>query len=223
VAVPLFLLLNRAQRAVRRRTASSVAANLGSLQAGVLFQLDSPKGAGFGEVTRALKTTAPRLSELINRMADAGLVTRTADPNDRRAQRLVLTPKGRKARATAMATSVDLVALMTEGFTSEQLALVARWLETVQARCDDPCEPEMRDVSPDVHPEGIPKRRGARLKVPVALISPDEATALSGLPALFAGLDAASSNRLTREEPGWTPKGKSVIEDLETGSVFEGR
>jgi DNA-binding MarR family transcriptional regulator len=148
VTAPLFLLLNRAQRAVRRRTASSAVANLGSLQAGVLFQLNSPEGAGFGEVTRALKTTAPRLSELINRMADAGLVIRTADPNDGRAQRLMLTPKGRTARAAAMETSVDLDALMTESFTSEEIAVVARWLETVQTRCDSLWKPENHDEPP---------------------------------------------------------------------------
>jgi DNA-binding MarR family transcriptional regulator len=148
VAVPLFLLLNRAQRAVRRRTASSDAANLGSLQAGVLFQLNNPEGAGFGEVTRALKTTAPRLSELINRMVDAGLVIRTVNPEDRRAQRLMLTAKGRDARASAMETSVDLDALMTEGFTSEQIATVGRWLETVQVRCDTLWAPETLENSP---------------------------------------------------------------------------
>ena len=136
MTTPLYLLLNTAHRAIRRYTASNRSTSLASLRASVLLSLETSQSAGFGEVARTLKVTAPRLSELIGRMVDDGLVTRFSDPNDGRAQRLLLTDKGDVARQEALNASCDLQAIMTDSFTDEEVAVVARWIETVQVRCD---------------------------------------------------------------------------------------
>ena len=78
-----------------------------------------------------------------------------------------------------------------------------------------------------VQDEGIPMRRlaeviGAGLKLPTASIAPADAPAHFGFLAMFAGLDAPSSSKLTREELGWAPTGPGLIEDLETGPYFDG-
>lgn len=76
-----------------------------------------------------------------------------------------------------------------------------------------------------VQDEGIPMRRlaeviGAGLNVPTASIAAEDVPAHFGFLAMFAGLDAPSSSKLTREELGWSPTGKGLIEDLETGTYF---
>ena len=76
-----------------------------------------------------------------------------------------------------------------------------------------------------VQDEGIPMRRlaeviGAGLNVPTASIAAEDVPAHFGFLAMFAGLDAPSSSKLTREALGWTPTGKGLIEDLETGTYF---
>jgi hypothetical protein len=37
---------------------------------------------------------------------------------------------------------------------------------------------------------------------------------------MFAGLDAPSSSKLTRDALGWEPTGPGLIEDFETGTFF---
>jgi nucleoside-diphosphate-sugar epimerase len=79
-----------------------------------------------------------------------------------------------------------------------------------------------------VQDEGIPMRRlaeaiGAGLNVPVASIEPEDAPAHFGFLAMFAGVDAPSSSKLTRDELGWAPTGPGLLEDLETGPYFSGQ
>ena len=77
-----------------------------------------------------------------------------------------------------------------------------------------------------VHEEGIPTRRiaeaiGAGLGVPAVSITAEAAPAHFGFLGMFAGLDAPSSSKLTREALGWQPTGKSLIEDFATGTYFK--
>jgi nucleoside-diphosphate-sugar epimerase len=78
-----------------------------------------------------------------------------------------------------------------------------------------------------VQEEAVSTRRiaeaiGAGLNLPTASIAPEDAPAHFGFLGMFAGLDAPASSQLTREELGWEPTGSGLIEDLETGTFFEG-
>jgi nucleoside-diphosphate-sugar epimerase len=64
----------------------------------------------------------------------------------------------------------------------------------------------MRDVA-----EAI----GRRLDLPVVSIAPEAAPAHFGFLGMFAGRDAPTSSRLTREQLGWAPTGPGLIEDLD--------
>ncbi|HEX4458662.1 MAG TPA: SDR family oxidoreductase, partial [Polyangia bacterium] len=61
----------------------------------------------------------------------------------------------------------------------------------------------------------IAEALGRALKLPVASLSGDEATAYFGWMAMFAGMDAPASSAITRKKLGWNPTGPGLIADLE--------
>ena len=68
--------------------------------------------------------------------------------------------------------------------------------------------------------EGVPMRDiaeaiGRRLKFPVRSIAPNEAPAVFGWLAMFAGYDMPASSAQTRRKLGWEPTGPGLIADLE--------
>jgi len=73
---------------------------------------------------------------------------------------------------------------------------------------------------------GVPMRDiaeaiGGRLGLPTAQVPPEQAMAHFGFIGMFALRDAPVSSRLTRERLGWTPKGPSLVEDLENLQLAE--
>jgi DNA-binding MarR family transcriptional regulator len=76
----------------------------------------------------------PGISGLADRMVEAGLITKRADPDDGRAWRLWLTPAGRKALARTKAGVAEVNARLTEGFTDAEIEIVSRWLTSVQTK-----------------------------------------------------------------------------------------
>jgi len=127
----LIYLLNvaqrRVQRSARRRGATPA-------QSGLLFVLGKQDGLSMGEVGVALDLGLPGISGLAERMAEAGLIDKRADPADGRASRLWLTGAGRKALAQARANAADINSRLMDGFTEAEIDIVARWLKAVQAK-----------------------------------------------------------------------------------------
>ena len=103
-------------------------------QSGLLFVLGKRDGVLMSEAGAALDLGMPGISGLAERMADAGLIEKRADPDDGRASRLWLTPAGRKALARTKASVAALNARLTEGFTQTEIDIVARWLNHVQRK-----------------------------------------------------------------------------------------
>lgn len=92
----------------RRRRAWS---ELTYQQYNVLRMIDTLGAQPQAEVARQLLVTAPVVTRLAATLVEAGLVERQADPSDRRAVLMTLTPKGRR-RARAMRR--DLLAAARE-------------------------------------------------------------------------------------------------------------
>ncbi|MCE3288902.1 MAG: MarR family transcriptional regulator [Caulobacter sp.] len=130
----LMFLLSAANRRVQRWIESEMAGGLTSAQSGVLFVLGRGDGVAIGEVAEALDTAPSAMSGLIDRMERAGLVERRADPADGRGQRIYMTGKGREAREAAKAGLAQINAKITEGFSEAEIAVVARWLASLQQR-----------------------------------------------------------------------------------------
>ena len=132
----LVFLLNVAHRRVQRYVEARMAAKGGltAAQAGALFVLGARDGALIGEVAEALDLAPSAMTGLIDRMARAELVERRPDARDGRALRLHLTAKGLKARQEAKAGVEGLNDHLTAGFTDDEIAVVARWLTSLQTK-----------------------------------------------------------------------------------------
>ena len=119
-----------AERAVRRWIdARAGDSGIGAAGAGVLFHLAANDNALVGDVTAALCASPSGMSGLISRLEKAGFVAKATDGIDARAVRLTLTPLGRQAAVTARTVVRDLNAQLTEGFSDEEVRVIARWLE----------------------------------------------------------------------------------------------
>jgi DNA-binding MarR family transcriptional regulator len=74
------------------------------------------------------------MTGLADRMAKAGLITRHADSDDGRATRLYLTDDGHAALKRARVLLRELNGKLCDGFSDDELDVVARWLHALQER-----------------------------------------------------------------------------------------
>jgi DNA-binding MarR family transcriptional regulator len=131
----LIFLLSVAQRRVHRFIAAQTRdGGATAAQSGLLFVLGRRDGTLMGEAGAALDLGMPGISGLAERMVEAGLIEKRADPEDGRASRLWLTATGRKALARAKAGAAELNTRLTEGFTDAEIDVVSRWLAGVQSK-----------------------------------------------------------------------------------------
>ena len=131
----LIFLLNVAQRRLQRFIAAQAReGGVTSAQSGLLFVLGGRDGALMGEAGAALDLGMPGISGLAERMVEAGLIEKRADPEDGRAWRLWLTAAGRKALARTKAGVAELNARLTQGFSDAEIEIVSRWLTSVQSK-----------------------------------------------------------------------------------------
>ena len=129
----LIYLLNVAQRRVQRFVAGQ-RRGATPAQSGLLFVLGRRDGLSMGEAGAALDLGLPGISGLAERMAEAGLLDKRADPADGRASRLWLTAAGRKELTRAKASAADINARLMDGFSDAEIDIVSRWLRAVQTK-----------------------------------------------------------------------------------------
>lgn len=75
---------------------------LSPLEFAVLQQLDTVRGQRLTDVGAKLLCVKSTITRVVDRLERDGLVVRTPDPDDRRAQRLLLTTRGACVRTEAM-------------------------------------------------------------------------------------------------------------------------
>lgn len=128
----LIYLLNVAQRRLQRWMASQPRGDVTPAQAGLLFILGRQDGVLMGEAGATLDLGPAGISGLVDRCVAAGLVERRADREDGRAWRVFLTSKGRAVAARAKTEAAEINAALTDGFSSAEIEIVARWLTSIQ-------------------------------------------------------------------------------------------
>lgn len=93
-------------------------------QVNILMRLVHEGSAGVSEIGEKMGFTNAAASQAVDRLVQMGLVERTEDPQDRRARRLELTPKGRELIEKGIEARSKWVEAVTDSLTPEQQARV---------------------------------------------------------------------------------------------------
>lgn len=137
---PFFIfLLNSSQRRLQRWIESHRKPDfqVSAAQAGVLFVLEKQDGALAGDIAQTLDLVPSAVSGLIDRMQRQQLLERKKCPEDGRATRLWLTPLGRDQLMLFKTQLAALNVRLMQGFTSDELAIVERWLNHIRQEFQD--------------------------------------------------------------------------------------
>ncbi|URW84413.1 MarR family transcriptional regulator [Alcaligenes sp. DN25] len=126
-------LLNHAHKALQRwiQKQPSAWTDISAAQVGMLFLIRSQGSVTVGEAASALQVAPAAITGLSKRMQAAGLIQRLTDDVDTRKICLTLTPTGEEASIKAKSTLQDLNQQLSDGFTKDELKVVARWLSQV--------------------------------------------------------------------------------------------
>ena len=95
-------------------------------QWGVLVRLDRSEGLKQSELAEILDLQPISLTRLLDRLAENGLIERRPDPNDRRANRLYLTPAARPLLEQLAGLGVDMMATVLETLDAKSVERLLR-------------------------------------------------------------------------------------------------
>jgi MarR family transcriptional regulator for hemolysin len=98
----------------------------------VLARLDRFEGLKQSELAEMLDLQPISLTRLLDRLCDSGLIERRADPNDRRAKRLFLTPAARPLLERLGDLGEDLLATALAGVERESVEQMVAQLAIVK-------------------------------------------------------------------------------------------
>jgi len=98
----------------------------------VLVRLDLCEGLKQSELAEILDLQPITLTRLLDRLAQNGLIERRADPNDRRANRLFLTPAARPLLERLSDLGTEMMTTVLEGLDARTLEQMLRNLELMR-------------------------------------------------------------------------------------------
>jgi MarR family transcriptional regulator for hemolysin len=98
----------------------------------VLVRLDRSEGLKQSELAELLDLQPISLTRLLDRLAENKLIERRADPNDRRAHRLFLTPAARPLLERLSELGTDMMATVLEGLDAKTIERMRRDLGLVK-------------------------------------------------------------------------------------------
>jgi DNA-binding MarR family transcriptional regulator len=109
----------------------------------LLSNLCRADGQTLASLSRTMLVTAGNITGLVDRAARDGLVERRADPNDRRAWRVHITPKGQRAFRDAERRHAARVTKLFASLTNPELSTLILLLDKLRAgiRGPDPSRP----------------------------------------------------------------------------------
>lgn len=153
------LLLTDSARLLRRRfDARARRLGVSRAQWQVLFALSRNEGINQAGLADALDVETITVGRMVDRLAEAGLVERRADPADRRAWRLHLTSAAHPLLADLRPVVDGVVAETLAGFDAAETemlsALLARVRNNLAGRCDIGDGSEPTETSPRLRAAG---------------------------------------------------------------------
>jgi MarR family transcriptional regulator for hemolysin len=110
-----------------RRCADHKAGEFGMSRAqwAVMARLERAEGLKQAELADMLDIQPITLTRLVDRLCDSGLIERRADPDDRRAKRLFLTPAAKPVMDRLNALGEELMGAAVQGLTPAEVELVS--------------------------------------------------------------------------------------------------
>ncbi len=108
--------------------------NLTASQLGALLVLEKSPDLRQSALAKALSCTKPAVTALCERLLQAGLVERRPCPDDGRASMVRLTRKGKRKVTQGKEHVVAMQSKLSEGFSDDEIAVVARFLEAAIER-----------------------------------------------------------------------------------------
>ncbi|HMQ19608.1 MAG TPA: MarR family transcriptional regulator [Sphingopyxis sp.] len=127
-------LLNDAARLFRRAfNARTRDSGITALQWRLMIYLRRFEGIRQGPLAELIEVEPITLSRMVDRLAEAGLVERRADPTDRRAWLLHLTPRADALLDGMRATTAALSEEATEGLSAAERKQLAALVERVRS------------------------------------------------------------------------------------------
>ena len=128
------VLVTDAARLLRRRfDARARRIGVSRAQWQVLIALARAQGINQAGLAERLEVETITVGRMVDRLADAGLVERRADPADRRAWQLFLTPHAATMLADLAPVAAELRAEMLDGFDTAEQAMLHAMLVKLRA------------------------------------------------------------------------------------------
>jgi DNA-binding MarR family transcriptional regulator len=93
-------------------------------QVNILMRIFHSGSAQVSEIGEKMGVTNAAASQAIERLVQMGLIARTEDPQDRRAKRLELAPKGRELIEKGIEARIKWIEGITDSLTDEQQDMV---------------------------------------------------------------------------------------------------
>ena len=87
----------------------------------VLIRIERSEGLKQSELAELLDLQPISLTRLLDRLADNGLIERRADPNDRRANRLYLTPAAKPLLGRLTELGADMMETVLDGLDAKSI------------------------------------------------------------------------------------------------------
>jgi MarR family transcriptional regulator for hemolysin len=98
----------------------------------VLIRIDRTQGLKQSELAEILDLQPISLTRLLDRLAESGLIERRADPNDRRANRLFLTPAAKPMLDRLAALGADMMETVLDGLDVKSIERTLKELGSVK-------------------------------------------------------------------------------------------
>lgn len=134
----LYFLMQIARHRLTRAAERECQRTLGvsATQLGALFVLKSSPGCAQRTLGEKLSLNDPAVTGLVGRMLTLGLITRERSTTDRRVWGLSLSKSGADIVRGARPLLAELNSRLTDDFTDDEVAVIARFLQTTARRFD---------------------------------------------------------------------------------------
>jgi len=91
------------------------------------------EGLSQRELSERVNTTEPTTQSALLRMERQGIIRRAKNPDDRRANRIYLTPKGRKLEAAMIPYAIEVNRVARDGLDDAEIETLKRLINKVRA------------------------------------------------------------------------------------------